>query len=136
MAKYCGVDLGKKKTGFSLGNDITRTARPLLTQPTPDPKGMIAFCQELVRQYRIDCFVFGDPSIAHGKDHPLESYLEEFKKLCDEHQGEFKTVWVDECYTSQLATSMAQQYPQHSRDAHAATIILQDYLYQAPTMDD
>ena len=130
MAKFCGVDLGKKKTGFSLGNDITRTARPLLTKQTPDPKKFIIFCQELIREYAIDCFVFGDPTLAHGKGHPLEDYIIELKKLCDEHKDEFQSVWVDESYTSQLATSIFEQYPNHSRDAHAATLILQDYLYQ------
>ena len=41
-----------------------------------------------------------------------------------------KVRWIEESYTSQLATDLVKEYPSHSRDAFAATIILQCYLNQ------
>ena len=47
MTKFIGVDLGTVKCGFSIGNDITKTARPLVTAYLKELEGFEQYIQKL-----------------------------------------------------------------------------------------
>lgn len=130
MTKYIGVDLGQKKCGFSLGNDITRTSSPLLTYKTRTPEELLDYLEMLCRQYGAQKVVIGDPLRSHSGVHPLTSFIKHFQAVYDVQQPQlsFEIIWWDESYTSQLATDLHSRYPDHSRDAHAATLILGSFL--------
>lgn len=130
MSKYIGVDLGTTKCGLSIGNDITYTASPLTTLYLDDLSVILEHFQQLSKEYGVSRFVLGDPLKDHQHKHPLESSIAVIKELYvnESTRWAFDIVWWDESYTSQLSTARAKEYPKHSRDAHAATMILQSYL--------
>lgn len=132
MTKFIGVDLGSVKCGFSIGNDITRTARPLATAYLKDLEGLEEYLYRLSMEHGVSEFVLGDPTLSHPRSHPLEEKIKALKlrKLLIQEKFNIKIQWVEESYTSQLATDLVKEHPGHSRDAFAATIILQSYLNQ------
>ena len=132
MTKFIGVDLGSIKCGFSIGNDITKTARPLSTAYLENLEGLEEYLYQLSREHGVYDFVLGDPLLSHPKSHPLEEMIKTLKLNEPNILKKFNIniQWVEESYTSQLATDLVKEYPNHSRDAFAATIILQSYLNQ------
>lgn len=132
MAKYLGVDLGAKKCGISLGNDITLTASPLTTLFAPCFEHFADKLQSLCKAYGATVVVMGDPTLTHGPGHPLESTIVALKKDYEEKKSllSYELVWIEESYTSQLANAYVQEHEKHSRDAFAAMLILESFFSQ------
>ena len=132
MTKFIGVDLGTMKCGFSIGNDITCTARPLETSNFSNLEDFLEYILDLSKEQGVYHFILGDPTANHPGVHPLENSIKvikgDEKRLLEKHQ--LQITWIEESYTSQLATALAKEYPKHTRDALAATLILQSYLNQ------
>lgn len=129
--QYLGLDIGEKRIGVALADDVVRIAVAYDTIPMDEAsfRGDIA---SLVTGHNIGVIIIGYPRNQSGEVTAQTSYVEQkARELAD---IDAKVVFQDESLTSVLAEERLQSrrgaYSKGDVDSEAATIILQDYLEQ------
>lgn len=124
---FLGLDVGAKRIGLALGDDVTRVAHPLTTLSTNQPAALF----EQLQRHDVTDIVIGRPRNQSGDKTAQTAAVEQFAVTI------LGTVtqpihWFDESMTSVLAEERLQlrrkPYRKEDIDAEAATIILQDFL--------
>ena len=134
-----GFDYGKKRIGVAVGQEITGTARGLVTlaniQQQPDWDKISA----IIAQWHPQLLVVGLPVNMDGSPHELETVVRDFGESLKTRYN-LPVEWIDERLSSREAEAiLADQIPARHRqrekqeiDKLAAAIILQSWLHHHP----
>ncbi|MBI3561768.1 MAG: Holliday junction resolvase RuvX [Gammaproteobacteria bacterium] len=132
-------DYGCKRIGVAVGQELTRTARGLVTlsQTRQPPWDKIA---ALIRDWRPQILVVGLPVNMDGSEHSLMHTVRDFGEQLKTRYN-LPVEWIDERLSSRAAEALlAEQVPSRHRAQHkqdidklAAAIILQTWLQQQPS---
>ncbi|HET6622370.1 MAG TPA: Holliday junction resolvase RuvX [Candidatus Saccharimonadales bacterium] len=122
------LDVGEKRIGLAQADTHTRFPFPLTTLTVDDM--VISRLREIINEIAPVCLVVGYPRNQSGQPTQqtasVEAFAEELKAF------RIPIVWQDESLTSVLAEdylkSHKKTYTKADIDAHAAAIILGDYL--------
>lgn len=130
-----GFDYGHQRIGVALGQDISRTASPLLTLHRK--KGPVwNQIEGIIQQWQPQIIVVGLPLNLDGEDQPVTTAARQFSKTLE---NKFKKKYSiefhlhDERYSSQAAQSLYDPQSKsdtYDRNALAAMLILESWLDQ------
>lgn len=122
-------DVGQRRIGIAIGDQLTGSARGLTTvrRDRPDAEAKI---DALVAQWRPDAFVVGWPTRDDNQPTALGPAIRAFGEKLGRRHG-LAVYWVDE----RLSSHLGRERLQHSRrdpglDAHAAAVILEGWLME------
>lgn len=116
-------DFGLKRIGCAVGNDLSKSARPLKIIRAEANDKRFAEIGELIGEWQPAKLVVGLPSYPDGTEHDMTRRC---RRFANQLHGRFAldTILVDERYTS----SVLNFKPGQADDAHAAALILQQYF--------
>jgi putative Holliday junction resolvase len=126
--KYLALDIGEKRIGIAAGDDVVKIAVPMETVEV-DGNELEAIAKYVARE-EADVIVVGYPRNQSGEATAQTAYVEAFAKQLEGFAP--KVVFQDESLTSVLAEqrlkATGKPYTKGDIDAHAASLILEDYL--------
>lgn len=116
-------DFGLKRIGCAIGNDLSKSARPLAVIRAESNDRRFAEIGKLISEWQPQKLVVGLPFYPDGTEHEMTKRC---RRFANQLHGRFSldTILVDERYTS----SVLNFKPGEADDAHAAALILQQYL--------
>ncbi len=133
MGKILGLDIGTKRVGVAISDELYFLAHPLKTIPYKGFNALVEELEELITQYSITKIVIGVPYTLQGNvSKKTEQILHLIKKL--QKQLNLPIVEIDESLSTRRAHQALHQVgkkPSKKRkqiDQIAAVFILQDYL--------
>lgn len=138
-AIWLGLDVGTRDLGVAVGNELTGRARPLKTLPMEPSAQRWAALAMLVGEWAPSGFVVGLPLSHDGGEQPMSKRARSFAEELATHFGK-PVALQDERGSSQVARRQfaasraignARRKQVDSIDAHAAAVILEDYLATA-----
>lgn len=126
LQTFLALDFGFKRTGFAVGNRLTRTAQPQGTI-TAQGAARFALIGQRIKEWQPDALVIGVPFHPDGAEHDNTQGARRFGRQL---HGRFKlpVFEVDERYS----TTEALQAGAKDADAAAACIILEQFLRSIP----
>lgn len=118
-----GFDFGLKRIGCAIGNDLSKSARPLTIIRAEANAARFAEIGELIRKWQPAKLVVGLPIHPDGTEHEMTKRC---RRFANQLHGRFsrETILVDERYTSSVLNFKRGE----ADDAHAAALILQQYF--------
>lgn len=118
-----GFDFGLKRIGCAIGNDLSKSARPLTIIRAESNDRRFGEIGKLISEWQPQKLVVGLPFYPDGTEHEMTKRC---RRFANQLHGRFSldTILVDERYTS----SVLNFKPGEADDAHAAALILQQYL--------
>lgn len=133
-----GFDVGLRRIGIAVGQELTATARPLVTLPTRQGQPDWPAITRLINEWRPDLCVIGVPRQADGTANTVtESALAFAHELTTRYR--LDTATIDERLSSSAATSLINTHEHFSRsrrrdkatiDQVAAALILESWFQQ------
>ncbi len=131
---YLGFDVGTKRTGVAIANDLTMQSSGLavVTHHKDGSTNWTSF-DEIINQHSVDLFIVGLPFDKDGKEQEMTFIARSFgRKLTARYNIE--TVFVDE-YLSSFDAKKQLKYNHHHKNANrgdvdkrSAALILQTWL--------
>ncbi|HET8690083.1 MAG TPA: Holliday junction resolvase RuvX [Candidatus Saccharimonadales bacterium] len=122
------LDVGEKRIGVARADTVTRFPFPLTTVTVDDM--VVVRLREIINEVAPLCLVIGYPRNQAGQPTRQTAAVEAFAEKLKSFN--LPIVWQDESLTSVLAEeylkSHKKNYTKADIDAHAAAIILGDYL--------
>ena len=131
---YLAVDLGDKRTGLAVGDDIARIVQPITVLETPIGQQLINEIQSAIKEHGIDCIVMGLPLNMDGSESQRSELTKTFAERLQD-QVNIPINFQDERLTSAAAEEHLNQsgkthkQKKKLRDALAAAEILKDFLH-------
>jgi len=133
--RYLAIDLGDKRTGLAVGDDVTGLASPAGTIEKPIKPGeeLLAGIDAAIEEFGADALVFGLPLNMDDSEGPRAKLVRAFAERVAERTG-LAIEFQDERLTSAEAdwsmarTGMTRGQKKGKRDALAAAAILRDFL--------
>ena len=131
--RYLAIDLGEKRTGLAVGDDVTGIASPLEVIQTASPEVRLQELERAIQEQGPDALVMGVPLNMDGSDSPGVTKARTLARQLTARLG-LPVHLVDERLTSVAADEqMARSGLTHGkkkarRDALAAAAILRDFL--------
>ncbi|MFO0827959.1 MAG: Holliday junction resolvase RuvX [Phycisphaerales bacterium] len=139
--RYLAVDLGQKRTGLAVGDDITRLVQPYEVVTAPLGPRLFEALARAIDDIGPDVVVVGLPANMDGTEGPaaaaVRSFGAELARL-----NRVRVEFQDERLTSFAAeqrlhrSGRTRQEKKELRDALAAAEILRDYLGRGTANDD
>ena len=132
MGKSLGIDLGKKRVGIALSDNLNMIASPLKTLTYYNKKDLLIQLSKLIFEFDVEIIVLGLPLNMSGADSPQTKKIRDFKSSLSVLK--VPIIYEDERLSSVSAKrSMVTQNIKtgHNKaeiDMRAAAIILQQYL--------
>lgn len=123
--RLLGLDVGGRRTGAALSDELGVTCSPLEVIEEPDEERLIQKIIELARLYGVDELVVGLPRPLSGGTNLQLERVRDFVAALEVTSGMSVRTW-DERFTSKLAGEPGPK--QGSRDSVAACYMLQNYL--------
>jgi putative Holliday junction resolvase len=117
-------DFGTRRIGVALGNSITRQARPLKVIASESAARWDAI-KKVVHEWHPTQFVVGLPRHPDGAAHEMTRRSQRFGRQLAGRYG-VPVAFVDERYSSAVLEGDTHN------DAHAATVILQQWFDETP----
>ena len=144
--RYLCIDLGDKRTGLAVGDDITALASPLCVLEIPraqhEGKLLLDAITRAIDEHlgQHDQIVVGLPLNMDGSEGPRAKLVREFVTqlaertsrtihLCDERLSSVQANW------DMSQTGMTHKQKKKKRDALAAAAILREFLTTEATKD-
>lgn len=131
--RYLAIDLGGKRTGLAVGDDVTGQAGPVGVIQTADVGQLLAELARAIDEHGPDALVVGVPYNMDGSEGPaakksldLAARLEGRTGLPVHRADERLTTFAADQLLSQRELTRGQKKAR--RDALAAAAILQDFL--------
>lgn len=129
-------DFGERRIGVAIGNEVTRTARPLSAISADQDDARFAAIAALLKEWQPDACVVGHPSHPDGTAHAMTARAERFARQLE---GRFRlpVYLTDERYTSVEAAQtlagsrLTGQRKKQAIDAEAAAQILRRFFDEA-----
>ncbi|MHB1155731.1 MAG: Holliday junction resolvase RuvX [Phycisphaerales bacterium] len=131
--RYLAIDLGGKRTGLAVGDDLTRQAGPVDVIHTSDPATLLREIRKAIEEYAPDALVIGIPFNMDGSLGPAAKKAVALATLLEQATG-LPVRQVDERLTtfdadqSLKQTGYTHDQKKNRRDALAAAAILRDFL--------
>ena len=138
-------DYGTKRIGVAVGQELTRTATPLITLNNSANTIDWHAVDQLVSEWRPNAFVVGLPLNADGSEHAISQAAKQFGNQLQARYN-LPIYWIDERLTSMEAESMIatshvgkKSKPKDRNkmkaevDKTAAKLILESWFNQQPT---
>ena len=133
--RYLAIDLGDKRTGLAVGDDVTGLASPARTIEKPISPGeeLLAGIDAAIDEFGPGALVFGLPLNMDDSEGPRAKLVRAFAARVAERTG-LAVEFQDERLTSAEAdwsmarTGMTRGQKKGKRDALAAAAILRDFL--------
>lgn len=133
MAKVLALDVGGKRTGVAITDELQIIAAGLTTVAT---ENLFSYLTQLLQAEEIEALVVGKPSNLDGSPTDANSIVNQVSKKLAEKFPTLSLVFIDERFTSKLAKqsildSGANKKTRRDKalvDKVSATIILQTYL--------
>ena len=139
MAVLLGLDLGEKRVGVAVTDELGMMAVPLLTLERRSRKQILEEIQKISAQYHVSKIVVGLPKTLKGEVGPAaEKILAEVEWFKQQMEKPF-ICWDERLSTQEvervlLAADLSRSRRREVRDRLAAQRILQNYLdYQKST---
>lgn len=133
MAALLGLDLGEKRVGVAVSDEMGSLAVPLKTLSFISRKELLREIQSLVREYAVESIVVGFPITLKGETGPAAKKVQEHVRWFEEKLPMPWILW-DERLTTQeverilLDADLSRDRRKEVRDRLAAQRILQNYL--------
>lgn len=130
------IDLGLKRTGFAVGDDVTGIVQPLHVVELPDQQRLLSAVARLVREHESEAIVLGLPLNMDDSEGEPARQTRAFGEKVHQHTT-LPVYYQDERLTSftadqQMArTGRTHKQKARRRDALAAAQILRDYFDRA-----
>jgi len=130
-----GFDYGRKRIGIAVGQEITSTAKGLITLNTTTQGPDWPAIDKLVSEWQPQLIVVGMPSNMDDRPHKLHDEVKAFGNQLAERYN-LPVAWIDEKLSSMEAEQQLSASPQTKKrkqdkaqiDKLAAQLILQSYL--------
>jgi putative Holliday junction resolvase len=120
-----GLDIGLKRTGIARASSVARLAEPLTTA---DTEQLLEIIDKLIKENSVEAVVVGLPRNLSGEDTQQTKWVRQWVAQT-KPTIPVPMYWQDEALTSRLAEAEKNDGKKnHSTDALAAAIILQDFL--------
>ena len=133
MTRWMALDVGTKRCGVAVTDPLKLTARPLLTFERENLKGDVDRLMELMREYRGERLIVGQPRHLSGRSSSIaQAVIPLVSRL--RRQGTVPVEWMDERLSTKEAESVMRELriPPHRRrqkkDEISAAVILKWYL--------
>jgi putative Holliday junction resolvase len=134
VPRYLGLDVGAKRIGIAVSDELGLTAQPVMTLETRrNPRDDLRSVSRLARRYSVAAIVVGNPLHLSGEHSPRAAKVQAFAAELGALTGLPIHLW-DERLTSREAHQILYQAG-HARQQHkemvdqvAATLILQSFL--------
>lgn len=134
--RYLALDIGSKRIGVAVSDELGLTAQPVLTlERKRNPRDDLRSLGRLVRRYGVAAIVVGNPLYLSGEQSPRAAKTQAFAAELGELTGLPIHLW-DERLTTHEAHQILYKAG-HARKEHryvvdqvAATLILQSFLDQ------
>ncbi len=130
-----GFDFGQKRIGVAVGNNISKTARALITIDSSSNNQKFEAIQKIIEEWQPISIVVGVPFNVDGSEHKVTNLSKKFAKQLEQKYS-LPTHLIDERYTSIEANHEIKDKKIDLKkkklliDQIAAKIILQSYLDQ------
>ena len=132
--RYLGLDVGAKRIGVAVSDELGLTAQPVLTlERKRNPRDDLRSLARLARRFSVTAIVLGHPLHLSGEASPRSTKTEAFAAALAEFTALPIHLW-DERLTTREAHQILYQAG-HDRQAHrkvvdqvAAVLILQSFL--------
>jgi len=131
---YLAVDLGDKRTGLAVADDIVRIVQPITVLEPPLGEQLVHEIQFVIAEHGIDCIVMGLPLNMDGSESQRSKLTQTFAEKLQE-SIHIPIEFQDERLTSAAAEELLNQsgkthkQKKKLRDALAAAEILKDFLH-------
>ena len=133
--RYLAIDLGEKRTGLAVGDDVTGVASPASVIETADTTERMRQILNAIEEHGPGAIVVGLPLNMDGSVGPAGKRAESFAKELGERVN-LPIHLADERLSSDAAneqmarTGLTHRGKKRRRDALAAAVILRDFLEQ------
>lgn len=127
--RFLGVDYGRAKVGFALGDDVSRVAAPMDVVAVPDGSSPADVVEQMVGHEEPDALVVGVP-LSAGTFHSSDQ-LEEVRAFIVDLRERLSVVVyeIDESFTSRESQRLQKEEGASAKeDALAAMLILQAWF--------
>jgi len=132
MSKILAIDVGAKRVGFAISDELCLLARPLETVAYSETLGKIF---QFLEEEEIETIVVGFPRNLEGLHSEKAEFVEKFAQLLKEKvAGDIKIEFEDESGTSVIAEERLKKQKVDFRkdkglvDREAAAVILESYM--------
>ncbi len=128
--RYMGLDVGKKRIGVAISDDLAMTATPLSVIKT---KGAIVAVSNLISEFEVERIIVGMPLNMNGTKGEMAEYVEKFiEKLARATPVEI-VPWDERLSTSAVTRVLIESGATREKrktvvDKLSASYILQGYL--------
>ncbi len=138
MARILAFDYGTKRIGVAVTDPLQIIATGL---DTIHPKDIIEYLKKYMLTEQVEAFVIGDPKQMDGSPSESAQHVKGFSTILKKNFPAIPQYWIDERYTSKMATQTIMQSGLKKTDRRdkervdtiAATIILQ-YFMEKPRL--
>ena len=133
---WLGLDVGTRDLGVAVGNELTGRARPLKTLAMQPDTSMWAALDALVAEWAPSGIVVGLPLTRDGGEQPMTARARRFaatvsqryRRPVVQHDERGSTQVAKRQFAVERAAGNAKRKHAVDIDAHAAAVILEDYL--------
>jgi putative pre-16S rRNA nuclease len=139
--RILALDLGKKRIGLALSDELGLTAQGLKTMDREGRRDDIEVLRKLAMESGVDLFLIGDPMHMSGAPSRQGEYTREFARELEYKTGLPVKFW-DERWTSREAertlrgSGIAHGERKPAIDRLSAVILLQSYLDSAEAQSE
>jgi putative Holliday junction resolvase len=133
---WLGLDVGTRDLGVAVGNELTGRARPLKTLAMQPDSSMWAALDALVGEWAPGGIVVGLPLTREGGEQPMTlrarrfaaTIAQRYRRPVVQHDERGSTQVAKRQFANERAAGNAKRKHAVDIDAHAAAVILEDYL--------
>jgi putative Holliday junction resolvase len=133
---WLGLDVGTRDLGVAVGNELTGRARPLKTLAMQPEAMMWDALDALVKEWAPGGIVVGLPLTREGGEQPMSARARRFaatvaqryRRPVVQHDERGSTQVAKRRFAVERAAGNARRKHAVDIDAHAAAVILEDYL--------
>jgi putative Holliday junction resolvase len=132
-ARILGLDVGDRRVGVALSDELGLTAQPVFTLTRKNRRQDLGTLARLVRKYNCTQVVVGDPLYMSGDVSPQALKAQAFAQDLEKETGLAVTLWDERLSTTEAHRHLdaAGHQPGKRRDVIdqvAAVLILQSFL--------
>ncbi|MCB1601928.1 MAG: Holliday junction resolvase RuvX [Lysobacterales bacterium] len=133
---WLGLDVGTRDLGVAVGNELTGRARPLKTLAMQPEALMWTTLDAMVSEWAPGGIVVGLPLTREGGEQPMSKRARRFAAAVEQryqrpvvqHDERGSTQVAKRRFAGERAAGNARRKHAVDIDAHAAAVILEDYL--------
>mgnify|MGYP006292792125 CR=1 FL=1 len=126
--RYLALDVGEERIGIAISDETGLVARPLKTIAREPGPGSFLKIADIVEEKGIDTVVVGLPLLLDGSKGKQVRSTRAYVRGLEEHARASVKYWDERFSTNRAQEIIDENRSEHSLDAVAAAVILQEYL--------